>query len=66
MGFGLSGVMPSGVLSVYRDSYLIVQTPKNWLKYRAKLGFHAGLNSQGHIGTDPQYCHLLSVNILVY
>ena len=31
------------------------QTPKG---QRSKLGFYVPFNSQGHIGTGPQHCHL--------
>ena len=27
-------------------------------KLRSKLGFYIPFNSQGHIGTGPQHCHL--------
>ena len=29
---------------------------------RSKLGFYVPFNSQGHIGTGPQNCHLWDLN----
>ena len=33
-----------------------------WAKVGPKLGFYVPFNSQGHIGTGPQNCHLWDSN----
>ena len=40
--------------------YLHVLQPKS------KLGFNVPFNSQGHIGTGPQHCHLWDSNSMYY
>ena len=44
-------------VSVISDEYT-----EDFSKSKSKLGFNVPFNSQGHIGTGPQHCHLWDSN----
>ena len=58
-------------LTIFEEFYLCSGLKLNfdktfavWLgsKSKSKLGFNVPFNSQGHIGTGPQHCHLWDSN----